>query len=97
MLLTGLAKFKIYRIFPVISVHFFANNLVSRVLSLSGSNAMTRGSLKQLWTMFFKVKGNCNFTSFVIILKNDILLLVVFVCILAVNVYELWRILISPD
>ena len=71
MLLTGLARFKIYRIFPVISVHCFANNLVSRVLSLSGSNAMTRGSLKQLWTMFFKVKGNCNFTSFVIILCYD--------------------------
>lgn len=45
---------------------FFANNFVSRVLFLSGLNAMMRGSLKQLWTMFFKVKGNCNATIFVI-------------------------------
>ena len=39
-------------------------NFVSRLVFLSGSNAMTRGSLKRLWTMFFKVKGNCNSTIF---------------------------------
>jgi len=54
-------------LFPPFLPIIFVNNIVSRVLFVSGLNAMTRGLLKQHWTMFFKVKGNCNSTIFVVI------------------------------